>query len=657
MQAIARPKGGTLPRREPLDEDDQPRALWERAIGWGIVAVATWLVFCVLDSNHTWTIHPNHFRFGDLFLNTTTNGGDMGAHVWWPKFLADHWFSWNPFEMRLSGWAPDWYAGFPVGQYYFPLPALMVWVLDTVPFVPYNVAFKLVTVTGPLLLPAARVLLRPGGPCALAGTAGLRTRCPRHVDGDPRPVADLRRQHREHPRRRVLLHDRSRAGAVRTRRAGIHPRHRPATLAARRAHRGRGDVAHRRRVVHRHRRAACSGSPGVPSVPGVSRRGSAASRIAIPAVWLVPLLGNSAYTQSMRYTKLVPKGTFTTWSWLPLPGPVRSATNDFVRALGTYLDPVSHKHLKQPLWLPWWIWLLAAVAIVAAGWYRRRSTLILLVLALVMGVLFVQWPADFAVWNTRFLPFWLLTWGFLAAIGATEICRWVAQLVRWSYVWIRDGDLQDARARAWAEIATADDDSALDPSGAQERGVGTRRASLRRRPGRMAAAGAAFARAYEAAREVHRLDCARGRRRHRGNRRTESRMGRAHWRRPHDRDQRLGGVELLGLRVAIEAGGAAVLRPHCEHGRGRPHERQRAGVVGAVIGRARRHQQLRHEPRARAVAVFHPRAHRLDGGHLLRVLRDDLVPLPHGRRVLGASFQSGARAEVRQSVGATSISA
>ena len=151
MQVIARPEGGTLLRREPLDEDDQPRARWERAIGWGIVAVATWLVFDLLDSNHYWTLHFSQFRFGDLFLNTTTNGGDMGAHVWWPKFLADHWFSWNPFEMRLSGWAPDWYAGFPVGQYYFPLPALLIWVLNTVPFVPYNVAFKLVTVTGPLL--------------------------------------------------------------------------------------------------------------------------------------------------------------------------------------------------------------------------------------------------------------------------------------------------------------------------------------------------------------------------------------------------------------------------------------------------------------------------------------------------------------------------
>ncbi len=463
MQAIARPKGGTLPRRDPLDEDDQPRALWERAIGWGIVAVATWLVFCVLDSNHTWTIHPNHFRFGDLFLNTTTNGGDMGAHVWWPKFLADHWFSWNPFKMRLSGWAPDWYAGFPVGQYYFPLPALMVWVLDTVPFVPYNVAFKLVTVTGPLLLPAgASSFARgvrapwPAPPAFALAALGMlmETRDQWQIYGG-NIASTLAGEFSFTIGLALALFG---LGALAYTLDTGRRRWLPAVLIA-------GAVMSHivvalfigiaalllwltRRPFRTWRLAAWIG--------GVA--------IAIPAVWLVPLLGNSAYTQSMRYTKLVPKGTFTTWSWLPLPGPVRSAANDFVRALGTYLDPVLHKHLKQPLWLPWWIWLLAAVAIVAAGWYRRRSTLVLLVLALVMGVLFVQWPADFAVWNTRFLPFWLLTWGFLAAIGATEICRWVAQLVRWSYVWIRDGDLQDARARAWAEIATADDDSALDPA-------------------------------------------------------------------------------------------------------------------------------------------------------------------------------------------------
>jgi hypothetical protein len=103
-----------------LEEDDQPRALWERAIGWAVVALCTWLVFTILDAGHSFHLH--HFQFGDLFRNTTANGGDMGAHVWWPKFLADNWFP----KFRLSGWAPDWYAGFPVGEYYFPVPALMI---------------------------------------------------------------------------------------------------------------------------------------------------------------------------------------------------------------------------------------------------------------------------------------------------------------------------------------------------------------------------------------------------------------------------------------------------------------------------------------------------------------------------------------------------
>ena len=79
----------------------------------------------------------------------------MGAHVWWPKFLVDNWFP----KFRLSGWAPDWYAGFPVGQYYFPVPALMIWVLNVV--MPYNVAFKLVTVERPVDAAGRRVLASP----------------------------------------------------------------------------------------------------------------------------------------------------------------------------------------------------------------------------------------------------------------------------------------------------------------------------------------------------------------------------------------------------------------------------------------------------------------------------------------------------------------
>ncbi|MGE3620133.1 MAG: hypothetical protein AB7L84_06690, partial [Acidimicrobiia bacterium] len=36
-------------------------------------------------------------------------GGDMGAHVWGPAYLRDHLLP----DLRVSGWTPDWYAGFP----------------------------------------------------------------------------------------------------------------------------------------------------------------------------------------------------------------------------------------------------------------------------------------------------------------------------------------------------------------------------------------------------------------------------------------------------------------------------------------------------------------------------------------------------------------
>lgn len=84
-----------------------------------------------------------------LFRNTTPSGGDMGAHVWGPAYLRDHLLP----HGRLTGWTPDWYAGFPALHFYFPLPSLLIVALDV--FLPYGIAFKLVTVLGLLTLPAA----------------------------------------------------------------------------------------------------------------------------------------------------------------------------------------------------------------------------------------------------------------------------------------------------------------------------------------------------------------------------------------------------------------------------------------------------------------------------------------------------------------------
>lgn len=84
-----------------------------------------------------------------LLANTTPAGGDMGAHVWGPAYLRDHLLP----HGRITGWTPDWYAGFPALVFYFPLPSLLIVALDLV--LPYGIAFKLVAVSGLVSLPAS----------------------------------------------------------------------------------------------------------------------------------------------------------------------------------------------------------------------------------------------------------------------------------------------------------------------------------------------------------------------------------------------------------------------------------------------------------------------------------------------------------------------
>lgn len=88
---------------------------------------------------------------GLLFLDTTPAGGDMGAHVWGPAYLRENLLP----HLRLSGWTPDWYDGFPAYVFYMVVPSLLIVFLNVVLFVPYNVAFKLISVSGLLALPVA----------------------------------------------------------------------------------------------------------------------------------------------------------------------------------------------------------------------------------------------------------------------------------------------------------------------------------------------------------------------------------------------------------------------------------------------------------------------------------------------------------------------
>ena len=93
------------------------------------------------------------FQWPSVLLANTPTGGDMGAHVVLPQVLRDDLLP----SGRILGWSNDWYTGYPVFYFYFPLPALFTVFLDL--FIPYGVAFKLTTIVGLLAMPAAAYYL------------------------------------------------------------------------------------------------------------------------------------------------------------------------------------------------------------------------------------------------------------------------------------------------------------------------------------------------------------------------------------------------------------------------------------------------------------------------------------------------------------------
>jgi len=82
-----------------------------------------------------------------LFSNTITTGGDTPSHY----AAADYLIHTLLPKGKIVGWMPGNYAGFPLFQFYFPLPFLMMALLHIV--LPLQIAFKLLTVLGIFLLP------------------------------------------------------------------------------------------------------------------------------------------------------------------------------------------------------------------------------------------------------------------------------------------------------------------------------------------------------------------------------------------------------------------------------------------------------------------------------------------------------------------------
>ena len=322
---------------------------------------------------------------GLIFAETTPSGGDTGAHVWGPAYLRDHLLP----KGRITGWTPDWYAGFPAFTFYFPLPALVIAFLSYV--LPYGVAFKIVTVLGILSLPVAA--------WAFGRLSGMR------FPGPPvLAVATV-----------PFLFDRG---------FTIYGGNIPSTLAGEftfsislsLAILFLGVVA-RGLDTGRHRTLAavllamtglCHLLPTIFAVagacllyllkPGRKRLTFLAGILTVGAMlaafWSIPFLFRLQYANNMGWEKLT--------------------------EYGKNLFPQNIR----------WVVALALVGAVLSVINRRRTGLFLFGMATIAGALFILAPQS-RLWNARVLPFWYLSLYLLAGVAVTElgpaIGRWLAK--------------------------------------------------------------------------------------------------------------------------------------------------------------------------------------------------------------------------------------
>ncbi len=357
---------------------------------WRVVSAGVVLACCIVV---LWVLEPRL-----LLRNTTPNGGDLGAHVWFPAFLRDHLLP----NWRVAGWSNDWFGGFPAGQFYFPLPALITVALDLV--LPYNIALKLTTAIGPVLMPAG----------AYAFGRGIRARRPAPELFAVGTVLFLfftgisAGQPADAARTTIQFNQRIMGGPLVSALAGEYS----FSLALALALFGLGAIAFSVRTGRRLWLAVLllvatvlshvvvgmfAGAGAVVIVAVAMTRRSRWPALAVAAIiggvaalltafWSLPLVATFQYTQNMRYTKLT-----------------------------RYLD-----YLILDQWT--WVYVLAIIGVALSIAFRDRAGIIVAVLTGLWAAVFRFWPEAHA-WNLRFLPFWYLGVFLLAAIGAAEVIR------------------------------------------------------------------------------------------------------------------------------------------------------------------------------------------------------------------------------------------
>ena len=90
-----------------------------------------------------------------VFSDLLPTGGDMGAHIVPTKFFVNELFN----NFKLSGWSQDWFAGYPVYYFYFPLPPILTSLLNFL--FPFSISFKtMVLISQILLVVSIEMLMR-----------------------------------------------------------------------------------------------------------------------------------------------------------------------------------------------------------------------------------------------------------------------------------------------------------------------------------------------------------------------------------------------------------------------------------------------------------------------------------------------------------------
>ena len=90
-----------------------------------------------------------------VFSDLLPTGGDMGAHIVPTQFFVTELFN----NLKLSGWSQDWFAGYPVYYFYFPLPPIITSLLNFL--FPFSISFKtMVLISQVLLVVSIEMLMR-----------------------------------------------------------------------------------------------------------------------------------------------------------------------------------------------------------------------------------------------------------------------------------------------------------------------------------------------------------------------------------------------------------------------------------------------------------------------------------------------------------------